>query len=234
MTDTKITKHEEANIALSEEMKKMYKDSANLGTANLTGGLPILKVYSAGRSDYQLADGSDPKDGSFFYQPTGEQFDEVICHILSISAPFYGKPLQEGEKDVFTQIVSGIIPDEGTGKPFHMYISKGRLEKLWAFAKDINKYTHAKPYPTPMFALTVKLTTVLEKTPYGKAWRINFDVVRDENGRPVTVTDPGQFVFLRDMVEPIENTIKGIVANKGEFALTEDQVKEIETSDPEY
>ena len=62
------------SINANAELAKMYSDNAQVGSQNLSGGMPILKIHSTGRSVNELADGMEPNNGWFFYKPTKEQF----------------------------------------------------------------------------------------------------------------------------------------------------------------
>lgn len=214
MTDNKITKNEETALAVSGNLAQMYKDNASVGSENLAGSLPLLKIHAVGRSrNNTLQDGSEPANGNFFYKPTKQQFDEVTCHILTISKGFRTEGF-EGKKDVFHQILAGVIIDEGELKPFLMYFTGLKLANLWAFGKEASAFTKAKPVPIPMFALSVKLTTAKQENKFGDAWVVEFEIVKDKKGVPEVVTDEGMFVFLRDTVKQVEETINNLIASK--------------------
>ena len=79
-------KNELDKIRNNPELAKLYQDNAKVGAENLAGELPLLKIHAVGRSlKNELKDGSEPNDGWFFYKPTQEQFQEIECHILTIS-----------------------------------------------------------------------------------------------------------------------------------------------------
>jgi hypothetical protein len=109
-------------------------------------------------------------------------------------------------KEIFNQLLGGIIVDDGEYKPFIMYFTGLKLSYLWEFGKEAKKYTHAKPIPVPMFAMKVKLATEEVKTDFGKSWVINFAIEKDEETDfPVLVMDEGKFQFL---------TIASLIASK--------------------
>lgn len=202
-----------AVISKNSELAKMYAENASAGSANLAGELPLLKVHQTGKSTKnELTDGSEPSDGWFFYKPTGEQFEALECHILTISRGFRAEGLNNDK--VFNQIVGGVIIDGDDYKPFIMYVTGKKLQPMWDFGKAASKYTHAKPIPIPMFALTVKLSTHKEENSYGKSWLIDFEIKKSEDGTPVLITDPGIFHFLKDNVTTLEETIEGVIAAK--------------------
>lgn len=213
-----------AKLSENPILARMYTESAQIGASNLGGELPQLKVHAVGRSSNELSDGTEPKDGAFFYKPTLEQFDSIDCHILSVSRGFRAAGL-EGNKDVFNQIVGGVMGAEHEYKPFIMYFTGLKLSYLWEFGKEAGKYTRAKPVPLPMFALTVRLTTEKISNNYGKSWIVKFQILKNEDNFPVVVLDPGEFQFLKDSVEMIEDTIEKMVQSKTVKPELEEVVK---------
>ena len=203
-----------AQLRQNPELAKLYKDNAEVGAKNLGGELPLLKVHKTGKSTTnELADGSQPNDGWFFYKPTMEQFESITCHILTISRGFRADGLNK--KDVYHQLMGGVILDGKSNiKPFITYLTGLKLSSMWDFGKEARKYTKARPVPIPMFSLKVKLTTEEVKSNYGKSWIIKFEIVKDKEGNPVLITDPGLFQFLLDHVEQVEDTIASVIEAK--------------------
>lgn len=228
------SKKEVSDVAvsgISPEMQKMFSESAKVGAQNLQNELPLLKIHSTGRSNNNiLVSGEEPKDGSFYYKQTRQEYEFVNAHILTISKGFRAEGLND-KKDVFNQIMGGcIIEDDGTFKPFIMYFTGLKLSNLWSFGKEVSKYTHAKPFPIPMFALTVRLTTEKVVNSYGKSWIVNFEILRDKDGSPECVNDAQDFIYLRDSVEAVEDTIASLISAK---ANKEEEVLEGVEADPE-
>lgn len=226
-----------AAIRENPELAQMYADNAQVGASNLSGSLPLLKVHATGRSTKNtLADGSEPKDGAFFYKPTGEEFESIDVHILTISRGFRAKGMEgSGKDEVFNQIVGGVIVDGADYKPFIMYFTGLKLSYLWEFGKEASQYTHSKPIPIPMFALTVRLTTSKVDNSYGKSWIVKFEIVKNEDKMPKLIVDPGEFQFLKDSVETVESTIEGIVSRKAGAEIVEkleEVVEEEQESEP--
>lgn len=207
-----------ATVKENENLAKLYKDNAHLGSDNLAGSLPLLKIHSVGKSvKNELADGKEPKDGYFFYTKDGTQYESVICHILSISSGYRAPGLGEDkDKKRFNQLMGGVIVDGKDLKPFITYISGKRLNPMWEFGKEASKYTKNSEFPVPLFALKVKLTTRSEKNDYGKSWLIDFEIVKGEGGEPEVITDEGSFVYLKDNVGIIEDTMKKIITNSSD------------------
>lgn len=204
-----------ATISQDAELSKMYADNAKLGAENLGGEVPLLKVHATGRSNSELADGTEPSDGAFFYKPTQEQFEDVTCHILTISKGFRAKGLEDDGEEKFNQLLGGMLVDNGDYKPFVMYFTGLKLSYLWDFGKVAAKYTRRKQLPIPMFALTVKLTT--EKIPtssYGKVWIVNFEIQKQDDNNPTLVGDAGEFQFLKDSANEAQDMIESIMAAK--------------------
>ena len=222
-TEIATVKHELDMVRDNPELVKLYNDNAKVGSENLGSDLPQLKVHATGKStSNQMADGSEPSDGWFFYKPTGQQFQTITAHILSISRGFRAEGMN-GQKDVFNQIMSGVIVNDGEQKPFITYFTGTKLQKFWEFGKEAGKYTHAKPVSIPLFALTVKLGTEKVETTFGKSWVVNFTIVKNEIDEPVVVTDVGEFVWLRDMVDMMNETVEKVIAAK----VVEDTVAEV-------
>ncbi len=206
-------------IAENPELAKAYQDNASVGSENLSGATPVLKVHSVGKGQSVLESGDEPDDGAFFYAPTQEQFKEITCHILSISRGYSTAPMERGKKPVFTQLVAGVIEGEEL-KPFTMYMTSRKLPKLWEFGKVAKEYTKAKPFPIPMFALQVKLTTEKMmsdftnedgKTIKVKSWLVNFEILKKDDGTPVLVTDMGKFQYLKDMALGLSEVMGNII-----------------------
>ena len=220
---TALAMNQLAQLRQNSQLAQMYSENAKVGADNLSGELPLLKVHAVGKSTKnELSDGTEPNDGWFFYKPTGEQFETVRCHILTISKGFRAEGMQQGgqTKQVFNQVIGGvIIGDGGEMKPFVMYVTGLKLSPMWEFGKAAAKYTRMKPISIPMFALTVKMTTEKVKNNYGKSWIINFEIEKLEDGSPVLIMDPGEFQYLKDNVEIVEDTIASLIDAK---AIKED------------
>lgn len=207
-------KAELARIQDDPELRKLYADSANLGSENLAKELPQLKIHTANKSEgNELADGTEPNNGWFFYKPTQEQFKELNVHILTISRGFRAEGLS-GKQDVFNQIMAGVIIEGNEYRPFMMYFSGVKLSRLWEFGKEAKKYTRAKPVAIPMFALTVRLTVGTEQHSMGKSFVVDFEILKNPDGSPKLVTDPGEFVYLRDHVSDVALTIDSVIEKK--------------------
>ena len=217
-------KNELATIAADPALVKMYQESADVGAKNLSGELPLLKVYSAGKSKAELADGSKPKDGWFFYKPLQKQFEKVTCHVLTISRGFRAEGMvnaKTGKKDEpkFNQVMGGVILDEGKLLPFIMYFTGLKLQNLWDFGKEASKYTKAKPIPIPMFTMMVSLGTERKESAYGESWVVTFTILKNKDGMPDVIADPELFTYLKENVMVMEDTIASIIEAKS----TEDQ-----------
>jgi len=224
-----------AVLKQSSEMMKMYGESAKLGSENLSGSLPMLKIHTANKSlKNELVNGGEPHDGWFFLTVNQEEFQNPVCHILSVSRGFRAEGMVDSKtgtkgKDQFNQIMGGVIVDGKNYKPFVMYFTGLKLSRLWEFGKEINKYTNMKPVGIPMFALSVKLSTAKVSHSYGSSYVVDFEVIRDENHLPKLITDQGEFVFLRDMVESVETTIESLISARS----TEDNIQTVKSgSDP--
>lgn len=211
--ETAIVKSQLDAVRANPDLAAMYNSHASAGAENLGGTLPTLSIYTVGKSKNILATGKKPDDGYFFYAPTKEQFQEVNVHIVTISHGFYALDMNGGKK--FNQIMGGVvITEDGKNLPFVMFIRGIRLKNLWAFGKEAGKYTHAKPVSIPMFTLTIQLTAESESTKFGDNWNVQFQIQEDGPGIPKVVTDEGEFQFLLDMVDVIEETVEKIIESK--------------------
>uniref|UniRef100_UPI003F697E02 hypothetical protein n=1 Tax=Polynucleobacter sp. TaxID=2029855 RepID=UPI003F697E02 len=208
-------KQELAQVKLNPALLAMYQENADLGTENINGSTPILKIHSTNKStSNHLLDGSEPKDGSFFYPPTQEEFETVECHLLSVSRGYYALDLSKKKK--YHQLLAGVIINNKSGmnkmEPFITYITGKKCSYFFDFAKKLSTYTKSRTFPIPMFALKVRLTT--KKVPtesWGPVWIIEFEIVKDEAGQPVVVTDPEVFIFLRDLVEMVDTRMNSLI-----------------------
>ena len=95
-----------------------------------------------------------------------------------------------------------------------MYFTGMKLQNLWAFAEEASLYTKNKDLPIPMFALTVRLTTKKEVTPKGSGWVVEFKILKEEDGSPVLITNPQEFVSLKNQIESIQASIDELVDSK--------------------
>src|SRR5665213_779206 len=135
-------KNELVAMSQNSELAKMYTESAFVGSLNIQGSLPQLKVHTVGKSTKnELSDGTEPGDGNFFYSPTKEEFDGLNVHILTVSKGFRAEGFN-GKENVFNQIVGGcIIEADGSFKPFIMYFTGLKLSYLWEFGKEASEFT---------------------------------------------------------------------------------------------
>ena len=215
------------------ELVNLYRANATLGAENLGGELPLLKVHITGKSTKNiLANGELPLDGWFFYKPTKEDFDEIQCHILTISKGFRSEDLQKRQK--FNQIMAGtIITDEGL-KPFVMYFTGKKLSNLWAFGKEASRFTKSRSLPIPLFAMTVKLTTEkVDNGDLGHSWIVVFEIVKNPDGTPVVVTDIPLFKKLKEEFEVVDTMIGNLIESKSTEEVVEKEPVHVETVDEE-
>lgn len=209
-------KNENELVAVQNDpvLAQMYKESVDIGSENLSGGLPLLKVHAVGKSNNELANGDEPEDGTFYYSQTKEQFKEIEVHVLTISRGFkaMGMPDKNGKTEPkFNQLLGGVIVDNSGYKPFIMYFTGKKLPLLWEFGKDAKKYTKAG---IPMFALLVKMKTEKTTNSFGKSWLVNFEIVKSKEGTPTLIHDVEEFNYLKQSVATIEDSIKSIIDAK--------------------
>ena len=225
-------KAENENVAMQEAkaaldvvrsnpaLSKMYNDNAKVGAENLGASLPMLKVHATGKSSTnELPNGQEPEDGYFFYVPKQVQFKDVDCHILTISRGYRAEGVEVDKstgkkKIVFNQLIGGVIRNDDLMYPFIMYMSGTTLQRMWDFGKAAGKFTRAKPVSIPLFAMHVRMTTEKIVTSFGKNWVINFEILKDDTGALKLVTDEGEFEFLRNTVDVVNDMIEQIIEAK--------------------
>lgn len=230
---TAMTEAKNSLAALTQdpELAKMFRDNAKVGAENLSGEMPLLKIYTANKTkNADLADGKRPTDGFFYYKPKQKEFENPTVHILTISKGFRAEGMvnpKTGQKDApkFNQLMAGLILDEGELLPFVMYFTGLKLQNLWDFGKEARQYTHGKVgLPIPMFALTVKLKAESTESNYGPVWVVDFEIVKDATDMPVVVSDPALFMQLRQSVVRAEDMIASIIDAK----RAEDDMEKVE------
>jgi hypothetical protein len=238
----KQNKEEKELMKITPEVEAMYRENADLGAENLGAGLPLLKIHTIEKSQNTLANGKEPNNGWFFYTPTQEQFETINCHILSISRGYRAEGYNE-RKDVFHQILSGVITNQDEPKPFMMYFTGLKLTNLWEFGKEASPYTKQKPTPIPMFVMNVKLSTEKIKHSNGTSWVVKFEILKEENGKLIITTDAKEFLFLREGVIKANNMQEDLISKKSteqndaeslnetetDYDIPEDEIKKLES-----
>lgn len=224
-------KNQLAELSQDKELAEMYGSSAHIGANNLGGELPLLKIHSTGRSTKnELPSGEEPNNGNFYYKPSQRQFKEIEAHIFTISEGFRAEGLEDGKgekREIYNQLLGGVIIVEGDYLPFVMYFTGSKLRNLWEFRKEVSKYPKKKPFGIPLFALRVKMTTSQVETKFGKAWVVDFNLMKTETGDPILVMDKGEFQFLKDSAELLNESITNLVASKKPKG--EEEVESIDT-----
>lgn len=205
-----------AVIQNDAELAQLLNSNADAGAENLGGSLPLLKIFAPGKTRDLLADGTKPNEGWFFYKPTGQQFQSITCHILTISKGFYAPGMEGGDKkEVFNQMMAGIIIEEGRlTLPFVMYLTGKKLSPMWEFGKLASRYTKMKPVAFPLYSLTVKLTTKEEPNNFGSSYLPVFELVKADDGQPLINLDKDELRFLRDRLDIVQETLDNVISRK--------------------
>ncbi len=217
-TQEKVESALAARVEANPELLKMYQENAALGSENLAGALPQLKIHTQGKSDKNiLLSGTEPHDGWFFHTSSQTEFETVNIHVLTISrgfrSPSMPDPVTGQTREVFNQLMGGVIITELEEVPFVAYFSGVKLNNLWEFGKSASVFTKGR-FKIPLFALTVKGTTERVKHSYGKSWVMKFEVTKDEEGNPIVVEDIETFKKLKDQVLKMEQTINQLIEAK--------------------
>lgn len=201
-------------LSVPADLVDFYKENAGVGSENLSGALPQLKINES-NSHNEMADGQEAPAGTFFYSPTKEAFETVKVSIMVISKGFYG--IQKNEdgslpkrddgsiKTDFTQLVGGMILE--SQQPFVMFVSGTRLQKMWDFGKEIKPFTKQ----VPMFSFEVELG--LEKQKQGsRVWHIvTYKVTRDAKGQIQLLGDREMLAMLRAGVDSMKDMFDGFI-----------------------
>lgn len=208
MSKDLVTKEDVMSAMIDPEMMEMYEGDAGMGAEEMGGSNASLKVYSAGKTlNAELPDGSSPHHGWFFYAPTQEEFEVIDMNILKISRGFYTKGMKQKDgtqKDVYNQLLAGVITNSGKNYPFVMYLSGLKLAPMWDLGKELSKYTRKMP----IFAINVRMKTEEVKHDYGKSPVPLYEINLEE---PL-VTDPGRYQFLKDMFNQMIPVVDNIVS----------------------
>jgi len=201
-------------LSVPAELVQFYKDNAGVGSENLSGALPQLKINES-NSHNEMANGEEAPAGTFFYSPTKESFKTVRASIMVISKGFYG--IQKNEdgslpkredgsiKTDFTQLVGGMILDNS--QPFVMFASGTRLQNMWNFGKEVKPFTRQ----VPMFSFEVELG--LEKVKQGaRVWHVvTYKIVRDEKGLIQLIADSEVLAMLRSGIDSMKDMFDGFI-----------------------
>lgn len=198
--------------SLGEDTMAFFKKNAQVGTENLGGSIPQLKI-TEGTSNNVGSNGDLVAPGNFYYGPTKEVFKEVEVSIVTISRGFYAMDQNKIPKPKFTQLVGGVMTD--TLKPFVMFVSGTRLNALWAFGKEITPFTRNRDFPVPMMAFRVKLSLTRVTNDAGQPSHIvNYDLVRDENQKITITQDIDSLKFFEKALTEFEDTFESFISKK--------------------
>lgn len=205
----------------NEEMRRLMSESAGIGAEDLSGSLPILKIYTANKSaDDVLADGSRPHDGWFLHKATGREWEDVYFHPLKISRGFYAHGVPDpktGVKPVvFNNILAGLVLNDNDYTPFIMYFTGTKLQNLWNFRDQIRPIIKRKVQPIPMFCFTAHMVAEKFKTQnFGLVWVAKLDYERDANGQePQIDVDLNRFKWLKSVTEKMIQQVDEIILLK--------------------
>lgn len=201
-------------LNVSADLLDFYKENAGLGSENLSGALPQLKINES-NSHNEMGNGQEAPAGTFYYSPTKEMFKTVRASILVISRGFYGIQKEEDGslpkrddgsiKTDFTQLVGGMILENS--QPFVMFASGTRLQNMWNFGKEVKPFTRQ----VPMFSFEVELG--LEKMKQGKReWHVvTYKVIRSANGQIQLISDRELLAMLKLGVDPMKDMFEGFI-----------------------
>lgn len=208
--DKALATVEVQGVAVAPEVADFFKSNADVGSNNLGGSIPQLKVTEA-NSQNEMQDGQYAPAGTLYYMPTKETFEAVDVSIITTSRGFYALDNQKEPKPKFTQLVGGMLLD--SMQPFVMFMSGTRLQGLWDFGKEIKAFTKSKASPIPMFAIKVALVPRRVTTNFGVNHVVDFKVSK-KDGNIMVINDIDMLTLLRNGVDQLEDTFESFIKLK--------------------
>lgn len=208
--DKALATVEVQGVSVAPEVADFFKSNADVGSNNLGGSIPQLKITEA-NSQNEMNDGQYAPAGTLYYMPTKETFEAVDVSIITTSRGFYALDNQKDPKPKFTQLVGGMLLD--SMQPFVMFMSGTRLQGLWDFGKEIKPFTKSKTSPIPMFAIKVALVPRRVTTNFGVNHVIDFKVSKSD-GKLLVVNDIELLTMLRNGAEQLEDTFDSFIRLK--------------------
>lgn len=224
MTNSKDLVTVSGGLSVPADLVDFYKENAGVGSENLAGSIPQLKVTES-NSQNEGVDGQYIAAGEFYYSPTKESFKSARVSIMAISRGFYAMDNQKDPKPKFTQLVGGMLLD--TLQPFVMFVSGTRLQNMWNFGKEIKPFTKQ----VPMFSFEVELGLEKVKTDYGTNHVVTYSVVRDSKGQVKLLSDRELLNMLRNGVESVQDMFDSFIEQKEVDRNTGELLKDKAASD---
>jgi len=234
MTKSKDLVTVSGGLSVPADLVEFYKENAGIGSENLSGAMPQLKINES-NSHNEMANGQEAPAGTFFYSPTKEKFETIKASIMVISRGFYG--IQKNEdgslpkredgsiKTDFTQLVGGMILENS--QPFVMFASGTRLQNMWNFGKEVKPFTRQ----VPMFSFEVELG--LEKVKQGsRVWHVvTYKVMRDVAGQIKLIGDRELLGMLKLGIDSMKDMFEGFIEQNEVDRYTGQPLKEKAVSD---
>lgn len=194
-------------LSVPADLVEFYKENAGVGSENLAGSMPQLKVTES-NSQNEGIDGNNLVAGQFYYSPTKEAFKSVRVSIMAISRGFYAMDNQKEPEPKFTQLLGGMMLD--SLQPFVMFVSGTRLQNMWNFGKEVKPFTKQ----VPMFSFEVELGLDKIKTDYGSNHVVTYTVLRDVKGQIQLIVDRELLNMLRNGVESVQDMFASFIEQK--------------------
>lgn len=207
MTKSKDLVTVSGGLSVPADLVEFYKENAGVGSENLAGSIPQLKVTES-NSQNEGVDGQYVPAGQFFYSPTRESFTEARVSIMAISRGFYAMDNQKEPKPKFTQLLGGMMLD--SMQPFVMFVSGTRLQNMWNFGKEIKPFTKQ----VPMFSFEVELGLNKVKTDFGTNHVVTYSITRDGKGQIQLIGDRELLNMLRNGVESVQDMFDSFIEQK--------------------
>lgn len=234
MTNSKDLVTVSNGLSVPADLVEFYKENAGVGSENLSGALPQLKINES-NSHNEMGNGEEAPAGTFFYLPTKEVFETVRASIMVISRGFYGVQKEEDGslpkredgsiKTDFTQLVGGMILENT--QPFVMFASGTRLQNMWNFGKEVKPFTRQ----VPMFSFEVELG--LERMKQGKrVWHVvTYKVIRDIAGQIQLISDREMLAMLKLGIDSMKDMFEGFIEQNEVDRFTGESLKEKAVTD---
>lgn len=207
MTNSKDLVTVSGGLSVPADLVDFYKENAGVGSENLAGSMPQLKVTES-NSQNEGVDGQYVPAGQFYYSPTKEAFKTAKVSIMAISRGFYALDNQKEPQPKFTQLLGGMLID--TAQPFVMFVSGTRLQNMWNFGKEIKPFTKQ----VPMFSFEVELGLERIKTDHGSNHIVTYTVKRDSKGQIQLIGDRELLNMLRNGVEAVQDMFESFIEQK--------------------
>lgn len=215
-TNTVVEEDALANIPnQTVSVSELYGESMmNAGTEEITSedlNIPTLKLVQDNTKDLE-----NKHVGWFCRSDTQEQMETVDVNLISVTT----KVQENYKKDAMETVKIYFGYYAGTKEPFRMYLRGTSMQSHRMLQSEVLMYKNR--YKIPMFALTVKLTSVQEKgntkenVPYDIR-KYLFEIVKvpGDKSKPIVETNVDRVAFLYESVSKFKKVAE-VIEEEGE------------------